>query len=135
MAVNPTIFSYLGRTPEEVEGLVGAYGDTVWFTGYMHRFGDYWFTFDGNVEYPEGLSCIVIAPLYDVVEGLSGPVSLRELDELLGERVAFVPSDENEGEWHIDAFVIYDYDGYEIQISCSDDMYAEPDATTWVIGW
>jgi hypothetical protein len=114
-SINASIFTYLDKTPEEVTELAGEYIETIWFTGWWHRFGDYWFVFD-DAEQPVGQSVYIFCEISDIIDGIVTDIDVEELDELFGHQANFFAVEEG-SELFTVGTLIYKYQGIEITIN------------------
>ena len=131
-AVNAEPLSYIGKTPEEIGLLLGDYEEATWFTGMVFRYGDFWFAYDGDSEYPEGAAILVSCPAPVLIEGLEDEIDAAGLDGVFGGQGVY-EANENEGnEWYSGGYITYEYDGFVIDLGCGPDMAVDGGATALI---
>ncbi|MCL1895477.1 MAG: hypothetical protein FWG03_02915 [Clostridiales bacterium] len=121
-AVNEGMLSYIGKTPEEISALLGDYEESTWFTGMIFRYGDLWFAFDGDSQIPTGALSFVACPATDLIEGLADEQDAADLDRFFGAEGVYDANGNNGNEWYFGGYIMYVYDGYLIDLGCSQDM-------------
>ena len=118
-SINTAIFMYLGKSPEEVAESAGEHSETIWFTGWWHRFGNYWFVFDDDY-YPAGRARYLFCRLSDIVDGIASYIEAPELDKIFGHQASFFSISEH-SELFIIGYLMYEYQGIEITIDAEPD--------------
>ena len=130
-SLNTDTVDLLGKTPGEIEQLVGTYSGTEWLSGYIHNYGKYWFVFD-DAENPSGQARAFVCPLTDVIDGIDADTDAAELDELFGVKGNFVSNEDGSSELHADAYLIYQLDGLRFEFNCLPDKNVKKDSMVWV---
>jgi hypothetical protein len=87
--INEEPFHWLGKTPEELELLVGSFNGSMWYSGPLFKFGDIWFSFtdyddlgDMNDFAPVGKTNGVFGVLSDIIPVVADYITVPELNIL-----------------------------------------------------
>lgn len=131
-SVNTELLSYIGKTPEEVSLELGHYEEAKRFTEMVFRYGDFWFAFDGDTEYPAGPLSLISCPAADLVDGLDDKIAVSDLDGVLGVQGVYEANEDEGNEWYTGGYVTYEYDSFIIDLGCSPGMAVSDDATVLI---
>ena len=131
-SINTELLSYLGKTPEGISALFGDYEESTWFTGMVFRYGELWFAFDGDSEYPTGELSFIACPATDLIDGLEAETDASSLGAFFGSEGIYDANAENGNEWYFGGFIAYRYDGYLIDFGCSEEMAISDDTTALI---
>ena len=121
-SINTELLSYIGKTPEEIADLFGDYEGSTWFTGMIFKYGDYWFSFDGDTDYPNGNLSLISCSASDLIDGLGAKADVPALDKLFGKKGNYDANEDGASEWFSEGYVTYGYQGLDIYIACTPDM-------------
>ncbi|MCL1806206.1 MAG: hypothetical protein FWG31_00715 [Oscillospiraceae bacterium] len=129
-------FAWLGKTPRELEELVGAYEGTEWWAGEWYIFNGLWFGFDDYTSeiQPAGKSVRLWCNLYVLIDGQTETVPATELDALFGVVGDVYNLENNEffGGWALEYEAVINGQGFTITIGCSPDLQVTREATVMI---
>jgi len=128
--IKTELMGYIGQSAEDITRLFGQYDESTWFTGVLFRYGDLWFSFDGDSEEPTGDLTYIFCNTAYIVEGLGPDVESAELDKLFGMKGIYDANESGAAEWFSEGSLTYHYEGFTISFGCSPDMRVKKDATT-----